>query len=106
MRIRLVARLESPGARRSWRILGQGAVKGIPPTGPTFSRKPAKKKNASSLRLFLVPVKGGRDYIIPQLAVYIPLIYHLYTTYILPSGGLYNPYHLLGEPETAIDQGV
>ena len=38
---------------------------------------------------------GGRDYIIPQLAVY--------TTYILPIGGLYNPYHLLGEPETAID---
>ena len=26
------------------------------------------------------------------------------TTYILPSGGLYNPYHLLGEPETAIDR--
>ena len=45
--------------------------------------------------LFLVPLKGGRDYIIPQLAVY--------TTYILPSGGLYNPYHLLGEPETAIE---
>ena len=22
---------------------------------------------------------------------------------ILPFGGLYNPYHLLGEPETAID---
>ena len=35
--------------------------------------------------LFLVPVKGGRWHIIPQLAVYttyIPLIYHLYTTYI------------------------
>ena len=31
--------------------------------------------------LFLVPVKGGRRHIIPQLAVY--------TTYILPSGGLY-----------------
>ena len=30
-------------------------------------------------------------------------IYHLYTTYILPSGGLYNPYHRLGEPETTID---
>ena len=48
--------------------------------------------------LFLVPLKGGRDYIIPQLAVY--------TTYILPSGGLYNPYHLLGEPETAIEFGM
>ena len=45
--------------------------------------------------LFLVPVKGGRWHIIPQLAVY--------TTYILPSGGLYSPYHLLGEPETTIE---
>ena len=31
-------------------------------------------------------------------------IYHLYTTYILPSGGLYATYHLLGEPETTIDE--
>ena len=30
-------------------------------------------------------------------------IYHLYTTYILPSRGLYNPYHLLPEPEKSID---
>ncbi len=30
-------------------------------------------------------------------------IHHLYTTYILPSGGLYATYHLLGEPETTID---
>ncbi len=30
---------------------------------------------------------------------------HLYTTYILPSGGLYNPYQGLGEPETTIDYG-
>ena len=30
-------------------------------------------------------------------------IYHLYTTYILPSGGIYATYHLLGEPETTID---
>ena len=30
-------------------------------------------------------------------------IYHLYTTYILPSGGLYATYHLLGEPETTIE---
>ena len=43
----------------------------------------------------MVPLKGGRWHIIPQLAVY--------TTYILPSGGFYNPYHLLGEPETTID---
>ena len=42
--------------------------------------------------LFLVPVKGGRWHIILQLAVY--------TTYILPSGGLYATYHLLREPET------
>ena len=48
--------------------------------------------------LFLVPLKGGRWHIIPQLAVY--------TTYILPSGGLYNPYHRLGEPETTIDTVV
>ena len=46
--------------------------------------------------LFLVPVKGGRWHIIPQFAVY--------TTYILPSGGLYYAtYHLLREPETTID---
>ena len=43
---------------------------------------------------FLVPIKGGRWHIIPQLAVY--------TTYI-PFGGLYNPYHLLPEPEKSID---
>ena len=30
-------------------------------------------------------------------------IYHLYTTYILPSRGLYNPYHPLQEPEKSID---
>ena len=30
-------------------------------------------------------------------------IYHLYTTYILPSGGLYATYHLLGEPEPTIE---
>ena len=44
---------------------------------------------------FLVPLKGGRDYIIPQLAIY--------TTYILPSGGLYNPYRPLQEPEKSTD---
>ena len=31
-------------------------------------------------------------------------IYHLYTTYILPSGGLYATYHLLGEPETTLEK--
>ena len=30
-------------------------------------------------------------------------IYHLYTTYILPSGGLYATYHLLPEPERSIE---
>ena len=30
-------------------------------------------------------------------------IYHLYTTYILPSDGLYNPYHPLQEPEKSIE---
>ena len=34
----------------------------------------------------------------------IGIIYHLYTTYILPSGWLYATYHLLGEPETTIDK--
>ena len=33
----------------------------------------------------------------------ISSIYHLYTTYILPSGGLYATYHLLREPETTIE---
>ena len=45
--------------------------------------------------LFLVPEKGGRWHIIPQLAVY--------TTYILPSGGLYATYHPLQEPEKSIE---
>ena len=48
--------------------------------------------------LFLVPLKGGRWHIIPQLAVY--------TTYILPSGGLYATYHLLEEPETTSETSV
>ena len=50
--------------------------------------------------LSLVPLKGGRWHIIPQLAVYTT---YNYTTYILPSVGLYATYHLLGEPETTID---
>ena len=37
--------------------------------------------------LFLVPLNDGRDY----------------KWYILPIGGLYATYHLLGEPETTID---
>ena len=30
-------------------------------------------------------------------------MYHLYTTYILPSGGLYATYHRSWEPETTIE---
>ena len=44
--------------------------------------------------------------IIYQRIVYnrpIGIIYSLYTRYILPSNGLYNPYHLLPEPEKSID---
>ena len=48
--------------------------------------------------LFLVPLKGGRDYITPQKAIY--------KWYILPIGGLYSPYHLLREPETPIEDTV
>ena len=45
--------------------------------------------------IFQVPVKGGRDYTTSQKAIY--------KWYILPIGGLYATYHLLGEPETTID---
>ena len=48
----------------------------------------------------LVPVKGGIGGIVHPP---IGSIYHLYTTYILPSGGLYATYHLLREPETTIE---
>ena len=40
-------------------------------------------------RIFQVLVKDYRQHIITQLAVS-----HLYTRYVLPSSGLYNPYHL------------
>ena len=50
--------------------------------------------------LFLVPIKGGIGGIVHPP---IGSIYHLYTTYILPSRGLYNPYHLLPEPEKSIE---
>ena len=43
----------------------------------------------------VLTLKGGRWHIIPKLAVY--------TTYILPPGGLYATYHLIGEPETTIE---
>ena len=34
----------------------------------------------------------------------IGIIYRVYTRYILPSRGLYHPYHLLQEPEKSIDK--
>ena len=52
--------------------------------------------------LFLVPLKGGRWHSPSPNWQYIPLIYHLYI-YILPSGALYATYHLLGEPETTLE---
>ena len=74
---------------------GKLSVNDVTPQHSSLEILVTHKKFTFYQWLFLVPLKGGRDYIIPQLAVY--------TTYILPSGGLYNPYHLLGEPETAID---
>ncbi len=50
--------------------------------------------------LFLVPLKGGRQHITPQKAIYK---WQWYKWYILPIGWLYATYHLLGEPETTID---
>ncbi len=55
----------------------------------------------SSQWLFLVPLKGGRWHIIPQLAVdttYIPLIVLAFW-----GGPICYRSHLLGEPETTID---
>ena len=45
--------------------------------------------------IFQVLAIGGRDYITPKKAIY--------KWYILPIGGLYATYHLLGEPETTIE---
>ena len=45
--------------------------------------------------IFQVPVKGGRDYITHQKAIY--------KWYILPIGGLYATYHPLKEPEKSIE---
>ena len=56
--------------------------------------------------IFQVPVKGGRDYIIPQLAVYttyIPLIYCLLGGYIIPTTlyrNLKNPLNYLEDHPT------
>ena len=50
--------------------------------------------------LFLVPLKGGRWH---SPSPNWQEKYHLYTTYILPSGGLYATYHPLQEPEKSIE---
>ena len=46
---------------------------------------------------FWFPLKGGIG------GIFHPPIGRKNATYILPSGGLYATYHLLGEPETTID---
>ena len=51
--------------------------------------------------LFLGPIKGWDRWHSPSPNWQEKC--HLYTTYILSSGGLYATYHLLGEPETTID---
>jgi len=52
-------------------------------------------RGAYQVIISMVVFACGRWHILPKLAVY--------TTYILPSGGLYATYHLLWEPETTID---
>ena len=48
---------------------------------------------------FLVPLVGGKEHIITQLAIY--------KWYILPIGGfIYHRSHLLSEPGNSIDVGV
>ena len=71
----------------------------------SLARKNIPHRNESLISgqwLFLVPLKGGRWYIIPQLAGKIPLYIPLIV--LAEPGGLYNPYHLLPEPEKSIDQ--
>ena len=46
----------------------------------------------------LVPLKGGLG------GIFDPPIGRKNATYILPSGGLYATYHLLGEPGTTIEE--
>ena len=54
---------------------------------------------------FLVPLIGGRWYIVTQLAKYIPLIYHcIYHLYIANWVNYMLTYHLLGEPKTTIEE--
>ena len=61
------------------------------PKRVTWTHHPKKVTNADFARHWYPPNWFTLD------------IYHLYTTYILPIGWLYITYHLLREPETAID---
>ena len=89
----LAGRISPPGrACFLWRETG--IEKGVLVCDPVTYPKRALKYPVTN-SCFLVPLLGGRYHIIPQLAVY--------TTYILPIGWLYITYHLLREPETAID---
>ena len=63
----------------------------------------AEKLRKSIQWLFLVPLKGGRDYITPELRQGLEVVYKWYFScqlgdfiyiYIIPN----NPYHLLGDP--------
>ena len=59
---------------------------------------PTKARRDSIIQwIFQVPLKGGIGGIVH------PPIGRKNTTYILPSGGLYNPYHPLQEPEKSIE---
>ena len=63
-------------------VAGSGTGPDVTWLGTTFSKESKnfpRKKTPTTQWLFLVPLKGGRWHIIPQLAAY--------TTYILPSGG-------------------
>ncbi len=56
--------------------------------------------SANNQWIFQVPVKGGRWYIITQLAVYTAYIPGIVLAFVW---GLYNPYHLSPEPEYSIE---
>ena len=67
--------------------------------GMKVGRLPSKGAKISRV-VEMVPLKGGIG------GIFDPPIgstNHICTTYILPSGGLYAIYHLLGEPETTLE---
>ena len=77
-------------------MLGSRKNNGKTPSGVVFGLDMfLREKYEVCQWSFLVPLMGGRYHIIPQLAVY--------TTYRLPIGWLYITYHLVREPETAIE---